>query len=356
MAESAPLAPWLQRQLDGLLSQRGHALLLAGPSGLGQYELALALARVWLCEAPGQHGACGQCGSCHAIDVRTHADLCVLMPETLSLELDWPLDEGAQKEIDDKKRKPSKLIRVEAAREAVSFTQFTRSRGRAKVVLVYPADRMNMESANTLLKTLEEPVGEVRFVLATEAAHQLLPTIRSRCQGHAMAWPDADEALTWLQQASTGLSKPASGVEREQARVWLQAAGGRPDDALDWARSGLNAQTWTDLPQALARGDWTLMAEWTPSRQLAVLQKLCHDLMARAAGAAPRFFPVECLPRAPRWGVLSSWSRELMAAARTVEHPFNPGLMQEAWAAHTRQVLGAADHQAPAATRAAHSR
>ncbi|MDP2263803.1 MAG: DNA polymerase III subunit delta' [Hydrogenophaga sp.] len=343
MAEAQSLAPWLQRQLDGLLSQRGHALLLAGPSGLGQYELALALARVWLCEAPGEHGACGQCGSCHAIDVRTHADLCALMPDTLSLELGWPLDESAQKEIDDKKRKPSKLIRVEAAREAVSFTQFTRSRGRTKVVLVYPADRMNMESANTLLKTLEEPVGEVRFVLATEAAHQLLPTIRSRCQGHAMAWPDTAEALDWLQQQSAGLSKSAQQVDREQAGVWLQAAGGRPDDALAWGRSGLNAQAWTELPQALARGDWTLMAEWPAARQLAVLQKLCHDLMAQAGGGAPRFFPAQRLPRAPRWAALSTWSRELMAAARTVEHPFNPGLMQEAWAARTQQVLAVRD-------------
>jgi DNA polymerase III subunit delta' len=337
---AVPLAPWLQQQLHSLQAQRGHALLLSGPSGLGQYELALALARTWLCEQPTEQGACGQCGSCHAIDVRTHADLCVLMPETLSLELGWPLDETAQKEIDDKKRKASKLIRVEAAREAVSFTQFTRSRGSTKVVLVYPAERMNTEAANTLLKTLEEPVGEVRFVLATEAAHQLLPTIRSRCQGHAMLWPLPDTALSWLQTQVTALGKPgAEAATREQAEVWLRAAGGRPTDALDWARSGLNAQVWTQLPQALARGDWSLLADWPAARQLAVLQKLCHDLMATAAGAMPRFFPANTLPKAPRWAVLATWSRELMAAVRTVEHPFNAGLMQEAWAARTRQIL-----------------
>jgi len=344
-AIAPPLAPWLQRQLRNLLAQRGHALLLSGPSGLGQYDLALALARTWLCEQPTEQGACGHCGSCHAIDVRTHADLCVLMPETLSLELDWPLDESSQKEIDDKKRKASKLIRVEAAREAVSFTQFTRSRGSTKVVLVYPAERMNIEAANTLLKTLEEPVGEVRFVLATEAAHLLLPTIRSRCQGHAMTWPAPDEALAWLQAQASALGKPgAAAATDEQAQVWLQAAGGRPADALDWARSGLNAQAWTQLPQALARGDWTLLADWPAARQLAVLQKLCHDLMATASGAVPRFFPVHTLPKAPRWAVLATWSRELMGAARTVEHPFNAGLMQEAWAARTRQVLGAGAH------------
>ncbi|MBK5206584.1 MAG: DNA polymerase III subunit delta', partial [Polaromonas sp.] len=172
------LAPWLQTQLESLLAQRGHAWLLSGPSGLGQFELALALARAWLCEQPSAQGACGHCGGCHAVDVHTHADLCTLLPETLSLGLGWPLDEKTQDELDSKKRKPSKEIKVDAAREAVTFTQFTRSRGSTKVVLVFPAERMNNVTANTLLKTLEEPPGAVKFILASEAAHQLLPTIR----------------------------------------------------------------------------------------------------------------------------------------------------------------------------------
>ena len=333
----APLAPWLQRQLQAVLGQRGHALLLAGPSGLGQYDLALALARAWLCEQPSEQGACGFCGSCHAIDVRTHADLCVLLPETLSLSFGWPLDEVTQKKLDDKDRKPSKLIRVEAARQAVSFTQLTRARGSTKVVLVYPAERMNVESANTLLKTLEEPNGVVRLVLATEAADQLLPTIRSRCQTHTMVWPNEDEALAWLLAQVNQDGKSRATIE--QAKVWLQAAGGRPDDALDWARSGLDAQAWLGLPHALARGDWSLLAPWPAARQLAVLQKLCHDLMAQASGAAPRYFPANQLPPAPHWSALAQWSKDLLDAARSVEHPFNVGLMQEAWAARTRQLL-----------------
>ena len=125
-------APWISRQTTSLLTQRGHAWLLQGPSGLGQYSLALSLARTWLCEHPGVHGACGACASCHAIDVRTHADLCVLMPETTMLALQWPLSEKAQSEIDDKKRKPSKEIRVDAMREAVEFAQRTSARDGAK--------------------------------------------------------------------------------------------------------------------------------------------------------------------------------------------------------------------------------
>ena len=147
-----PLAPWLQTQLQSLLTQRGHAWLLAGPSGLGQFELALALATAWLCEQPSPLGACGVCGSCHAVAVHTHADLALLLPEALTLELGWPLDEKTQRELDEKKRKPSKEIKVDAARSVVSFTQFTRSRGTTKVVLVFPAERMNSSPLTHCLK------------------------------------------------------------------------------------------------------------------------------------------------------------------------------------------------------------
>src|SRR3954471_3305588 len=112
-------APWIAAQLRQLLQQRGHAWLLQGPSGLGQYALALDMASAWLCETPTPEGPCGNCASCHAIDVRTHADLFVLMPETVMLELGWPLDEKSQKEIDDKKRKPSKVIRIDDMRDAI---------------------------------------------------------------------------------------------------------------------------------------------------------------------------------------------------------------------------------------------
>src|SRR6218665_2879395 len=113
-AGALALAPWIAVQRTRLLAQRGHAWLLQGPSGLGQYALGLELVRAWLCDQPTAHGACGQCPSCHAIDVRTHADLCVLMPEVQMLELGWPLSEKDQAEIDDKKRKPTQEIRVDS--------------------------------------------------------------------------------------------------------------------------------------------------------------------------------------------------------------------------------------------------
>ncbi len=352
-----PLAPWLQTQLESLLKQRGHAWILGGPSGLGQFELALATARAWLCEQPTPQGACNHCASCHAVDVHTHADLIVLMPEILSLELGWPLDQKTQDDLDAKKRKPSKEIKVDAAREVVSFTQFTRSRGTTKVVLVFPAERMNHITANTLLKTLEEPPGAVKFILATEAAQQLLPTIRSRCISHTMVWPGFDEALAWLQvQTAVQLTsntpaktaRPVKAPDAVDLQTLLMAAGGRPADALAWAQSAAPADAakhWQSLPVAMARGDVSALSGFAPGDAVVALQKLCHDALALKMGALPRFFSArdiaaatanrpgppakEHLSGAASVQALSQWAKELATTARTVEHPYNPGLMLE---------------------------
>ncbi|RYF07972.1 MAG: DNA polymerase III subunit delta' [Comamonadaceae bacterium] len=324
------MAPWIAAQRDQLLQQRGHAWLLQGPSGLGQYRLALELVRAWLCDAPTGHGACGACRSCHAIEVRAHADLCVLMPETQMVELGWPLPEKAQAEIDDKKRKPSREIRVEAMRDAVEFSQRTSARGRGKAVLVYPAEQMNHVTANALLKTLEEPPGDVRFVLATEAAHQLLPTIRSRCLGHTMLWPQPQAMADWL---------AAQGVAPDAAAAFLRASGGRPDDALALAQSGRSPQAWAQLPKAVARGDVSALADMAPAQAVDALQKLCHDLLARRVGAPPRYFLEADLPEPPGVGPLSRWGRALAKEARTADHPFNAGLMLESLVAQARNAL-----------------
>ena len=356
-AQAAPvaLAPWIARQVQALLPRPGHAWLLQGPSGLGQFDLALALARAWLCDAPGPQGACGHCPSCHGVDVHTHPDLAVLLPETELLTLGWPLPEKAQAEIDDKKRKPSREVRVDAMRSAIEFAQRTSARGRGKAVLVYPAERMNAVTANALLKTLEEPAGDTRFVLASDAAHLLLPTIRSRCMTHTMPWPAEDEALAWL--AAQGLSPDA-------AAALLRASGGRPAQALALAaapqagRSGAGTargsaraprtagglppacRDWAGLPRALAQGDSAALVGLPLPEAVARLQKLCHDLMALQVGAAPRYFSPDDLPRHPvPLPALSRWWQQLAQSARTAEHSWKPDLAAEFLASAAQQAL-----------------
>lgn len=327
---SRSMPAWLAQQLLTLLSQNGHAWLLHGPSGLGQYDLALALAQTWLCDTPTPQGACHQCASCHAIQVRTHPDLCMLMPETEMVQRQWPLPEKAQAEIDDKKRKPGKEIRVDAMRDAIEFAQRTAAKGRGKVVLVYPAEMMNHVSANALLKTLEEPPGDTRFILATQSVHLLLPTIRSRCMSHAMLFPDRTESLQWLQSQNVAV---------DSAAVWLAASGDRPLDAMGMALTGAPSTAWLGFPQAMRKGDTNFVREWGAAQLLSALHKLCHDQLALKVGGRPRFFPAEALVPDCQFTRLSTWSQALNTSMRSVEHPYNQGLMQEALVNQARLAL-----------------
>ena len=96
---------------------------------------------------------------------------------------------------------------------------------------------------------------------------------------------------------------------------------------------------WSKLPKAIARGDVSALAECTPSEAIDLLQKVCHDLLAARAGAAPRFFDAADLPRAGSYESLTAWWRELALEQKTSEHPFNAGLMLESLVSRARSAL-----------------
>ncbi|WP_428423922.1 DNA polymerase III subunit delta' [Methylibium sp.] len=343
------LLPWLEAPLaQALHGTRGHALLLHGMQGVGQFELALAVAAAWLCEgdaslrADGR--ACGGCVACRLIAARTHPDLLVLIPEALQESLGWSgSDEPGDADGGKGKAKPSREIKVEAVRAAVSFAQQTSSRGGAKVTVIYPAERMNPASANTLLKTLEEPPGRARFVLASAAPQRLLPTVRSRCQTLRVPLPSADAATGWL------ASKQAA-----QPEVLLAAAGGQPLEAHERLVLGIDAQAWLRLPREVLAGQAATLTAWPLPIVIDALQKLCHDALSVAVGALPRYFPPGSLPPGGDVARLTACARDLRGAARHAEHPWNAGLGVEALVLQVRKALqpateGAAPHaQRPA--------
>jgi DNA polymerase-3 subunit delta' len=191
---------------------------------------------------------------------------------------------------------------------------------------------MNTITANTLLKTLEEPAGNTRFILASAAAHELLPTVRSRCQVHPMQWPSNAEGLRWLVQ---------QGLPEGEASVLLKAAGGRPDDAQALFQLGFQAKLWRALPKALQRGDPGVLADNAAPLVLSSLQKVCHDLLHLACGAAPRFFDADDLPKPSSMMALTQWSKDLLQSAKTVEHPYQAGLLMEAWVSRAQRAMNA---------------
>ncbi|MFY7866954.1 DNA polymerase III subunit delta' [Roseateles sp.] len=331
----APLVqalPWLKQPLvQALASARSHALLVQGPAGVGQFDLALLLAQAWLCENRQADGsACGDCASCHLFLSHTHPDFLLLLPDALREQLGWALDADVGRDGEPKasKTKPSREIKIDAVRAMLSFSQATSARGRAKVVVVYPAEALNTVAANALLKTLEEPAGLLRFVLASSAPQALLPTIRSRCQPLPLGLPERAASLTWLKQ---------QGVEG--AEVLLDAAGGRPQEARDWFEAGLRAAAWQQLPQRVARGEAQALTDWPQPRAIDALQRLCHDLIRRSHGAAPSYFPAEALPTPKLSAPLHSWDEALRRAARHAEHPLNAGLLMESLVAQGQQAL-----------------
>jgi DNA polymerase-3 subunit delta' len=318
------LLPWLAAPLREALgvARTHHALLIHGPAGVGQFELAMSLAQAWLCEGDAASRPCGQCASCLLIRARSHPDLRVLVPEALQESLGWTAGEGDEAQADASKAtrtKPSKEIKVDAVRSAIAFAQLTSARGRCKVIVIFPADRMNTVSANALLKTLEEPPGMARFVLGTEAAQALPPTVRSRCQPLHLSVPASDVALQWLL---------AQGVV-DEPDVILSVAGGQPLEALAWIRDGVDASTLATLPARVLAGDASALANWPVPRVVDALQKLCHDQLSTLAGARPRYFSKLPTARKASAAALHEWAKSLARAARHAEHPLNAGLLTE---------------------------
>lgn len=329
-----PLLPWLAEPLaQALQAERSHALLIHGPKGVGQFELAFALASAWLCETPAadrpQRLACSHCEGCHLVAARTHPDLLVLLPEALQAELGWGTAEEGEGDERGSKRKPSQEIRVEAVRTVVAFAQQTSARGGPKVALFYPAERINATAANMLLKTLEEPPGRTRFLLASAAPQRLLPTVRSRCQALGLRLPPAELASTWLadQQAI------------QDPELLLAAAGGAPLAALERLGQGIDAPAWERLPSEIAAGRATTLAGWPLPLAIDALQKFCHDLLAAAVGAPPRYFRRAAVPGGGDLHRLNDCAKHLRDAARHAEHPLNAALAVEALVLQLRRAM-----------------
>lgn len=190
-AEVRPLYPfhpyawqhdvWLRLTSLADASRLPHALLLSGHAGIGKQRLALAFAARLLCLAPVTQGACGVCKSCQLLSYGTHPDFVWLVPET-----------------DAKTEKTAKYIKVDQIRELVGFAEKSAQLGGYRVVIIEPAHLLNVQAANALLKTLEEPGRHTLIMLLSAQPLSLSATIRSRCQQIALAVPGSAEALAWL--------------------------------------------------------------------------------------------------------------------------------------------------------------
>ncbi len=156
-----------------------HAILLVGEEGIGKLKLAKRMAKSLLCmnTTADNTEACQQCVSCKTYHSFSN-------PDYLEIRL-----------LEDKKQ-----IGVDQIRALSEFLTFSRSYNTHRVVIINPVERMNLNAANSLLKSLEEPTPETIIILVTAKVSDLLATIKSRCQLLTVKTPTKDETIHWLEQ------------------------------------------------------------------------------------------------------------------------------------------------------------
>ncbi|MBI2509615.1 MAG: DNA polymerase III subunit delta', partial [Betaproteobacteria bacterium] len=276
--------------------------------------------------------ACGRCAACGWLERGNHPDFRRLEPESF-------VEQGEAEQGGEKK--PSQQIQVEQVRDIGDFVVVSSHRGGVKVVLIHPAEALNANAANALLKNLEEPPPRTQFILVAHRWHRLLPTIRSRCQHVALAPPDTAVALAWLKTQDTrnpGLALAQAGgapllALRFDDEYWrlraafLDAITGRGFDPLH------AAETLRECPPAL-------VTAW--------LQKWSFDLVSHQVTGRARYNPDRAeavaadAARLDRLKALR-YHRQMVELQRVVTHPLNSRLFLEQLLLSYASLLRGAD-------------
>ncbi len=297
-----------------------YGLLFTGAKGVGKLDLAVNFAQSMLCREPDEDDMpCCKCPSCHWFDQASHPDFRLIQPEALD-----PKEATA-----DSGKKPSKQISVDQIRALSDFVGMSAHQGGQRVVVIHPAESMNANAANALLKSLEDAPEGLLFILVTHKSQQLLPTIRSRCITFAVSPPDRDSAIAWLK---------AQGIERPDAA--LATSGYAPLEAASPAQRATDEQREKllrgvrdpaeidvfALAEALKNTEQTLVVQW--------LQQWSYDLTAIKLAGKLRYHPGEeatitRLVKSVDPLDLARLQKHLITAKREAQHTLNSKLFIE---------------------------
>lgn len=184
--------PWQEQQWQQVTQAKRHnrlphALLFTGVRGVGKTDFAIHFATALLCQQQASDGhPCGICHACRLVAGRAHPNLLCVTPE-----------------------KEGQAIKIDQIRDVMEFVNQSSLQGEYRIVMIHPANAMNISAANALLKTLEEPSSGAIIMLVSDQSERLPATILSRCQRVVFGRPDNKQALAWLadnvEQAGTSL-------------------------------------------------------------------------------------------------------------------------------------------------------
>lgn len=316
--------PWQERiwqQLNQGRQKLHHAFLMHGRAGIGKYDFALQFSKALLCHQLNAAGhACGACPSCRWFNDESHPDFRLVSPEQES--------SGEDESVSAKKTKKKTQISVAQIRELSDFLGLSSHQTQGlRVIMINPAEALNLASANALLKMLEEPAPGVFFILVANQVQRLLPTILSRCHKISMPVPDTAQALAWLnmqnvknaeQQLAYFEGSPIRVLsEQEQfaqlSEIWKLLALGRRAE-----------------PQALA----PLLLAQSAENGIVALQKWLYDMLAAKLGLPPKYHmqqarPLQALSDKVNLGRLFELQKKTNELRRLATHPLNHELQLE---------------------------
>lgn len=372
--QQSKIAPWLQGIWSSLdLDQFPHAILIHGQSGVGKFAFAQELAKALLCES--RHLStkpCNQCEGCHWFSTGNHPDFTALVPEThrkllpqAHYESDEPIKQsrGVRNEADSEpnEKKEKKNISIEETRSAIEGLSVGSHRGGNRVILIYPLELLRSDSANTLLKSLEEPPERTIFILLADRVDRVLPTIRSRCRLLAAPRPDRDTGLTWLKTQLS--SAPEIKVSDADVEAVYDEQGGAPYAALDSLiarhhqddKDELNISIAASriLLQALSQGarvNWLETSEKIHKAQyallLATMQRWVSDLQTVYEGGLPRYYSkhlstLKGLAQKTQALKLAQFWKSLLLFRRSENHPLAARIQLEALLSQYQQLFEA---------------
>ena len=311
------LYPWQKEdwmRLQALRTRVTQGLLFQGQKGIGKLDLAVNFAQALLCEHPLEDGAaCKACPACHWFSQGSHPDYRLVQPESES--------EGVEVG-----KKPSHQISVDQIRSLSDFLGMSAHQGGRRVVIIHPAEAMNTNAANALLKSLEEPPVGMLFILVTHKPQALLPTIVSRCLSFVLATPDVQTSTRFL--AAQGVKHPVDALASNgfSPLLALQNADGieareKLLRALQQGKMDVFA-----LAEALNKTEQVQVVQW--------LQQWCYDLISQKLAGRSRYHPgSETLMRelvAPLDALdLARLQAVMQTAKREAQHTLNAKLFLE---------------------------